>query len=165
VGDKLNSFNQRSRSNVDKRFVASYVYMLPTGRGKKFGRGVGRAADLAIGGWEVTGIATFQTGFPFGIGANDIQGIQCTVAPRVNMVAGCDPTSHVSGQFARINMSCFTQPPPGTYGNTMRNFLRQPGINNFDMASPRTSTSLNGSTLSLTWTHSTPSTITSTPAT
>ncbi len=30
-------------------------------------------------------------------------------------------------------MSCFTQPLPGTYGNTTRNFLRQPGINNWDM--------------------------------
>jgi hypothetical protein len=107
--------------------------MLPIGRGKKFAGGVNRAADLAIGGWEVTGITTFQTGFPFGIGANDIEGIQGTVAPRASIVAGCNPTAHVSGPFARINMSCFTQPGLGTYGDTARNFLRQPGINNWDM--------------------------------
>jgi hypothetical protein len=30
-------------------------------------------------------------------------------------------------------MACFFQSAPGVYGNTGRNFLRQPGINNFDM--------------------------------
>jgi hypothetical protein len=119
--------------DVDQRFVASYVYMLPIGRGKKVAGGINRAADLAIGGWEVTGITTFQTGFPFGIGANDIEGIQGTVAPRASFVAGCDPHKGVSGQFARINMGCFTQPGLGTFGDTTRNFLRQPGINNWDM--------------------------------
>ena len=119
--------------DVDQRFVASYVYMLPIGRGKKIGGGVNRAADLAIGGWEVTGITTFQTGFPYGIGASDIEGIQGTVAPRASFVAGCDPNKNVSGPFARINMGCFTQPGLGTFGNTTRNFLRQPGINNWDM--------------------------------
>jgi hypothetical protein len=33
----------------------------------------------------------------------------------------------------RINFDCFQQPPLGVYGNTPRNFLRQPGINNWDM--------------------------------
>ena len=32
-----------------------------------------------------------------------------------------------------INTSCFTQPAIGVYGNTSRNFLRQPGINNWDI--------------------------------
>jgi hypothetical protein len=30
-------------------------------------------------------------------------------------------------------MACFTQPALGVYGNTGRNILRQPGINNWDM--------------------------------
>jgi hypothetical protein len=30
-------------------------------------------------------------------------------------------------------MACFDQPDIGVYGNTARNFLRQPGINNWDM--------------------------------
>ena len=47
--------------DVDHRFVASYVYNCPSAR-QEVGGGVNRAADLLIGGWEVTGITTFQTG-------------------------------------------------------------------------------------------------------
>jgi hypothetical protein len=119
--------------DVDQRFVSSFIYNLPVGRGKKIASNVGRAADLVIGGWELTGIATFQTGFPYGVSASDIGGVQHTDAQRANLVPGCNPTAHLTGQFQRLNLSCFTQPPPGTFGNTKRNFLRQPGINNFDM--------------------------------
>ncbi len=50
--------------NVPYRFVASYVYNLPIGRGKKIAGGINRLADEAIGGWELTGITTLQKGFP-----------------------------------------------------------------------------------------------------
>jgi Carboxypeptidase regulatory-like domain len=119
--------------DVDQRFVTSYVYNLPIGRGKKIASGANRAEELAIGGWELTGIATFQTGFPFGVVSNDIGGVQATVAPRPNTVSGCNPHSGLTARFQRLNMSCFAQQLPGTFGNTTRNFLRQPGINNFDM--------------------------------
>ena len=119
--------------DVDQRFVASYIYNLPFGRGKRFASNINRAADIAIGGWEVTGITTFQKGFPFGIVSSDIGGIQGTVAPRPNLVAGCNYHAGLTAKFQRLNMSCFSQQLPGTYGNTTRNFLRQPGINNWDM--------------------------------
>ncbi len=119
--------------DVDQRFVTSYVYNLPIGRGKRIASGANRAEELAIGGWELTGIATFQTGFPFGVASSDIGGVQGTVAPRPNKVAGCDPHSGLTAKFQRLNLNCFAQQLPGTFGNTTRNFLRQPGINNFDM--------------------------------
>jgi hypothetical protein len=119
--------------DVDQRFVSSFVYNLPIGRGKKIATTANRAEDLLVGGWELTGITTFQTGFPFGVTSNDIGGVQGTVAPRPNRVSGCDPHKGLSGKFQRLNMSCFSQQLPGTFGNTTRNFLRQPGINNFDV--------------------------------
>ena len=57
--------------NVKHRFVNSAVYSLPVGRGKRFLGGMNRAEDLAIGGWQLSVIATFQTGFPFSINAPD----------------------------------------------------------------------------------------------
>ena len=119
--------------NVDHRFVASYVYQLPFGRGKKMLGGVGRAADLLVGGWEVTGITTFQTGFPFGINANDVGSVLDAIPQRANYVAGCNIHGGPAAKFQRLNPACFSQPPLGVYGNTSRNFLRQPGINNWDM--------------------------------
>jgi hypothetical protein len=44
------------------RFVSSFVYNLPYGRGQKFAGNVGRAADLIVGGWGVTGVTLLQSG-------------------------------------------------------------------------------------------------------
>jgi hypothetical protein len=119
--------------NVDHRFVASFVYQLPIGRGKKLAGGVNRAANLLVGGWEITGITTFQTGFPYGIAATDIASINETVAQRGSYTPGCDIHGGLTAKFQRLNPACFTTPALGTYGDTKRNFLRQPGINNWDM--------------------------------
>ena len=119
--------------DVDQRFVSSYVYQLPIGRGKKVASNVNRATDLIIGGWQTTGIATFQTGFPYSITANDAGGALGTFFQRANIASGCDIHKNLSQVLQRINFDCFSQPDLGVYGNTARNWLRQPGINNWDM--------------------------------
>jgi len=119
--------------DVDKRFVASYVYQLPFGRGKKFGGGVNRLENLAIGGFQLTGITTFQTGFPYTIIANDIQSLNDSQFPHANFVSGCQIKSNLTKQFQRINTACFSQPALGEFGDIGRNTLRSPGINNWDM--------------------------------
>lgn len=129
----------RSDFDVPQRFVTSYVYELPLGRGKKFGADMNRAADLAVGGWQLTGIATFQKGFPYEVTAPDIQGIAGSGGMRANIIPGCklgQDTQSYSGnlkQFFRLNQACFGGPAFGTYGNSSRNFLTQPGVNNWDM--------------------------------
>jgi hypothetical protein len=120
--------------SVNQRFVASYVYQLPFGRGQKFANQINRAADLAIGGWQLSGIVTFQSGFPFTMQANDIQGVNFSQFMHANLAKGCDIHGNTSGKFARFNPDCFTQPALGTFGNLPRNNYRQPGINNFDTA-------------------------------
>ncbi len=124
--------------NVPQRFVASYIYQLPFGRGQKFLGGANRAANLAVGGWQVTGITTFQSGFPFSITASDIGGVLNTQFQRANYKPGCNIKSGLTKKLQRINMACFTQPALGTFGDTKRNFLRQPGINNWDMGFGKT---------------------------
>ena len=120
--------------NVDQRFVTSFVFDLPVGRGKRYLSSVNRVADVVVGGWEATGIATFQTGFPYGIGASDALGLLDTQAQRADYKPGCSIHSGFQKSLKEwINTSCFTQPAIGTYGNTGRNFLRQPGINNWDL--------------------------------
>ncbi len=129
----------RSDFNVPQRFVASYVYELPFGRGKKFGSNMNRAVDAVIGGWQHTGIATFQQGFPYSVSANDIDGITGSGGMRANIVPGCNlhqDTQDYAGslqQFFRLNAACFSGPAFGTYGNSGRNILNQPGINDWDM--------------------------------
>ncbi len=125
--------------NVDHRFVNSFVYQLPIGKGKRFGGGMGRAADLAIGGWQITGIVTMQTGFPFSVTANDKFGLLDAFSQRANLVDGCNPFGGFHKSLNQwFNTACFTQPLAGTYGNTGRNIMRDPGLNNWDLGVAKT---------------------------
>lgn len=120
--------------DVKHRFVTSFVYQLPFGRGKKFGGGMNKAADFAVGGWQVTGITTFQKGFPFSVLANDQLGLLTTFTQRANLVPGCNPNSGFhKGVLEWFNTSCFVQPLAGQFGDSGRNIIRGPGINNWDL--------------------------------
>jgi hypothetical protein len=116
--------------SVKHRFVNSVVYSLPVGRGKRFLGGVNRAEDAAIGGWQLSVITTFQTGFPFSVLAND-PGAYQSFGMRANLIG--DP--HVSNKSINewFNTAAFTQPAFGVYGDSGRNILTQPGINNWDV--------------------------------
>ncbi|HZC24352.1 MAG TPA: hypothetical protein VE866_13500, partial [Candidatus Binatia bacterium] len=68
----LNSWfpNQlRAISDFDNRhqFNANWVYQLPFGKGKRFAGGVNRLVDSAIGGWTVSGLWRWTSGYPFSI--------------------------------------------------------------------------------------------------
>src|SRR5215469_15828121 len=120
--------------DVNQRFVTSFVYQLPFGRGKKFAGNINKAADLAIGGWQVTGITTFQKGFPFSVLANDKLGLLTTFTQRANLVPGCNPNSGFHKSLTEwFNTSCFVQPLAGQFGDSGRDIIRGPGINNWDL--------------------------------
>lgn len=55
-----------SLTDVPHRFVASYVYELPFGSGKRFINKKGIARAVA-GGWRVGGVTTLQSGYPIAI--------------------------------------------------------------------------------------------------
>jgi hypothetical protein len=122
----------RSDFDVGQRFVASYAYMLPVGRGQKFGGSMNRAADAAVGGWEWTGIGTYQDGFPFSVLANDLDGLLMTPIQRAN-ISGNPNSGFTKGPKEWFNTSVFSQPLAGEFGNSGRNILREPGISNWDM--------------------------------
>ena len=127
----------RSDFNVPFRFVNSWVYQIPVGRGKKILGGANWGLDEVVSGWQLTGVATFQQGFPYEVTAPDIQGVTGSGGMRANYTPGCNLKQNTySGSLAKyswLNMNCFTGPAFGTYGTTSRNFLNQPGINNWDI--------------------------------
>jgi hypothetical protein len=72
-----NNYNLAAERSVDggdipHSLVASYIYQLPVGRGKAFGSGMNGALNSVVGGWELSGIATFKTGIPISISGNNI---------------------------------------------------------------------------------------------
>ena len=123
----------RSDFDVRHRFVASYVYSLPFGHNKRFGGNMNRAADALLGGWQFGGVVTFQKGFPYSAAApND--GLILAFVQRANLVPGCDPNSGFHKSITQqFNTACFTKPLNGQFGDSGRNILTGPGINNFDM--------------------------------
>lgn len=58
-----------STHNVPQNFVTSLVYNLPVGRGRHFGSSMPKLADGLVGGWQVSGIVTFQSGYPIFLSA------------------------------------------------------------------------------------------------
>ena len=124
----------RSDFDVRHRFVTSYVYSLPLGRGKRFGGGMNRAADILVGGWQVGGVVTMQKGFPFSATGNaDFTGNDI-FNQRANLVPGCNPNSGFHKSITEwFNTACFTAPLYTQFGNSGRNILTNPGINNWDM--------------------------------
>jgi hypothetical protein len=62
-------FPQQNRaiSDFDATHIvnANWVYQLPLGRGKRFGSGMGRLANGVFGGWTISGLWRWSTGYPF----------------------------------------------------------------------------------------------------
>jgi hypothetical protein len=119
--------------DVDHRLVASFVYNLPFGRGEKYASDASTAKNLLVGGWQVNGIYTWQHGFPLTVTAADEGGVLDTFGTnRANLVG--DPDSGDRSINKWFNTAAFAQPALGEFGNSGRNILRGPGINNFDLA-------------------------------
>ena len=152
--------------DVDHRFVASYVYQLPFGKGKKFAGTINRAGDLAVGGWQLSGITTFQTGFPFGIGGSDPQGLLDSGGNRAVYIQGCGRSTATSPSLS--NASTLTASPTRFSASTVTpaaTSSASPASTTGIWPSARTSPSSSGSSSSSRWIPSTPSTITNTVAT
>ena len=130
----------RSDFNVGQRFVTSFTYDLPVGRGKKFGGNMNKAVNLVIGGWRTSGIATVQQGFPITVGANETGGLLDSFGvnradqhgPAHNLQYSTDPA-----KVNAHNQALFTQPAFGTYGNSARNVATGPKYTNLDLGAKK----------------------------
>jgi hypothetical protein len=123
--------------DVRHRAVASAIWDIPFGRGRRYGATISRAMDSLAGGWTMTTIATFATGQPVFLTApNQVGGYLDTPLP--NRV--CDGRSgHLSGNirnngFLWFDATCFPVPAVGYFGNSGRTVLPGPGLNNWDLS-------------------------------
>jgi hypothetical protein len=118
--------------NVGQRFVTSFVYQLPIGRGKRVLTDSSKALNMLVGGWQVTGVVTFQQGFPMSILAGDTTGLLDSFGVnRANKVGNNSGFQKSLKEW--FNTAAFTQPAPNEFGNGGRNTITMPGINNWDI--------------------------------
>lgn len=122
-----------SGENVPLIWVSNLVYTTPTFSGKS------QLMRQTLGGWEVSGIITLQSGFPFGIagGFNNNSG----------SFQGGDRADVVTGQSFNVrqgsksqwlnqyfNTGAFTANAPGTFGDSGKNMFQGPPIKTMDLA-------------------------------
>ncbi|MBL8168237.1 MAG: TonB-dependent receptor [Acidobacteria bacterium] len=112
----------------DHNFVLSQVYELPIGKGKKLGSNWSKTANLVLGGWQFNSNTTIQSGLPFD-NCFDTNGISDTgtCRPNQNGALKTGASRQADGTFKFFNdLSVFSAPAVGTFGNQKRNSLRGP---------------------------------------
>jgi hypothetical protein len=132
------SFNPRldrdvSTGDIPHNLVASFVWDLPWGSGRRFEpRGL---AGVFLNGWQLAGIVTLQSGAPIPITqVTNFNAFAGFGTQRPNRIA--DPTLPPSERTpARwFNTDAFQVAPQFNLGNSSRNPVRGPGYRNVDLA-------------------------------
>jgi len=128
--------------DVPHRVILAPIAELPFGQGRRWGN-KSSWADLLVGGWSVSAVVNFQSGFPIGVQQSDNTGL-LGGAQRPNVVAGGDlatpgeyrdrlaSADHPTATW--INPAAFTTAPAFTFGNAPRTItdLRTPNQKNVD---------------------------------
>lgn len=133
--------NQRravSDFDTTHQINADWIVDLPFGKGQAFAGNAGSVTDALVGGWELSGLARWTSGFPFTVdnGNNwatdwDEQGIAQMVArPRTGRFKQNGVASVFPNSVAAFND--FQNPFPGQGGS--RNVIRGDGYAGLDMA-------------------------------
>src|SRR6266446_3668324 len=138
-----NAYNyaaEMSNSNLDirSRFVGNFIWDLPLGQGKRFLSGPG-AASRWLGGWQLNGIVTLQTGSPYSVVAANDGLIGFTHAVYADCIgnpftgATTDHNSYTTTGFL-INPVAFAQPANGSFGTCAPRKFHGPGIQMVDLS-------------------------------
>jgi hypothetical protein len=133
-----------SSFDVKLNNVTSVVYMLPVGKGRKFGSSMNPVLDAIAGGWELSSINTAHTGTPLDVAyapstiqdvtglSNDYRG-QAFQRPNVSGSAASQSTPQMINTF--YAGYTFTVPPATSpFGNLGRNSFRAPSFEQWDLA-------------------------------
>ncbi len=127
--DKNNLRLDRGNSAYDvrHRFVLSALYELP------FFKSSGGFARRAVGNWQVNGILTWQSGFPFTVLDTSDPNRDGQPTDRPNQIGNpFGPGTRTPQKW--FDATAFVHPPSGTDGLVGRNSLTGPGISNLDFS-------------------------------
>ena len=124
--------------------VTSVVYDLPFGKGRAYASNMNPVLDEILGGWQINGINTANTGTPVNVyytpsSINDVTGLsaeyrgEAFLRPNVSgSAAGQSTAQSLLTYFAGYS---FTTPSPNDpFGNLGRNAFRAPGLENWDFS-------------------------------
>ena len=126
--------------DVKHRAVLSYAYELPFGKGKLL-MNRGGLMDKLVGGWQINGIASAQSGPPITIATPGDNANIGSSAQRPNLIG--DQYAGVTGSIEQrgvnagtyyFNRAAFALPPLFRLGGLGKNTIYGPGLQNWDFS-------------------------------
>jgi len=138
----------RGNSDFDlaQVFNGNFIYNLPFGRGKSFGSTIPLWLDEAIGGWQISGLPTWQTGSPYYANSTAYGAGYATLAPAILVGSPALVASHAHKDQATGLVFGYKDPVAadtafiGPIGLTLgqRNELRGPHYSDIDLGVGKT---------------------------
>ena len=126
-GDCSECERGRSVFDVRHRFVASFIYELPFGTGRKY-LSQGGVLNAIAGGWQLGGMMRMSSGFPLTVSSGVDRSRTAHGYDRPNAVAGVDPQLDDPSPSAWFNVSAYQMNALGTFGDLGRSTLTGPGV-------------------------------------
>jgi hypothetical protein len=123
-----------SALNVPFIWVTNLVYTTPSLSDKN------QFIHQVLGNWEVSGIVTLESGFPFGISGGDGNNNSGSLqfGDRADVVSGVSQNVRQGGKSQWLNeyfnTAAFTHNAVGTFGNSAKNLFQGPPIKTMDLA-------------------------------
>jgi hypothetical protein len=134
-----NAADERGLSlfDVRHRFILSWLYDLPFGKGKSF-LNTGGPVNLILGGWQFSGIVNYQSGFPLtvrtGAARSGADPGSLTPTDRPNRIKDGNLPSGERTHLRWFDTTAFVLNPPGEFGNSGRGIITSPGNKGWDLA-------------------------------
>lgn len=125
-----------SALNATHQASISGRYELPFGKGKRWAGSASGAVDKLASGWQLNGIATLLSGFPFTplIGSNRSGDGDTRNPDRPLLKAGFSGPIILGTQQEWFNPAAFTAPTAGTFSDLGRGSFSGPGLADLDLS-------------------------------
>lgn len=130
----LRSSKGLSSFDVRNRWAFSYTAEIPVGKGHRWGGGWSPVVDLFLGGWELAGIVTLQTGRPITVVYGADRSATGQGNDRPNLIGDANLPSSERTIQKWFNTSAFVAQPAGQFGNAGRNIVTGPPLRNMDFS-------------------------------
>ena len=136
--------------DVPHRMTANFVYELPLGRKKRFGKDWNGISQAVLGGWQISGSAVYQSGAPVALVANGFPGLGLgsigNQVRRADIIAGANPQlsadtyrANARAGLAVFNRAAFAIPGDFFFGTAPRtlNGVRRDTYKNVDLTATK----------------------------
>ncbi len=111
-------------------FSLSYTYQLPFGHGEHFGSSWNKWTNVFLGGWEWSGITSFNTGLPYSV--SEPSSLDNGNGDMPNRICNGTVSNPTIGEW--FSPGCFVDTALNVFGNAGYDFLYGPKFEDWDMA-------------------------------